>query len=95
MGLNHPNKKEALKNYVRRNKVVVMAVLETRIREQTLRSISSFGSYWEMDSNAGLASNIRIIFLWNNAEVNVTVERKTLNAYIVTLGAKTHISGVM
>lgn len=50
-----------------------MAVLETRIRESSRSCLSSISSGWSMDSNVALARNIRIVLLWNIAEVDLQV----------------------
>lgn len=84
-GLNYPTKKEAIHTYLRRNKVAIMAILETRIREGNLHSSRSFARNWSMDSNVGLASNIRNVLLWNVRDVDVEVlwkDDQCLHCYV-------------
>lgn len=70
-GLSHPNKRDAMNRYASRNKVVFMAVLETRLK--SMDALVSFTNQRKMESNVGCASNIRIVVLWQESDAEVQV----------------------
>lgn len=48
-GLNTTLKRNMMNNYILRNKVVVMAVLETRIRDVNSSLLSAFSKSWMVE----------------------------------------------
>lgn len=55
----------------------VFAVLETRIREENFAVLDSFANKWSMVTNKGLARNIRILLLWDDREIALSVIKMT------------------
>lgn len=59
--LSHPTKRDAIKRFVLKNKVDIMAILESRLRNND--SLYSFISQWHVNSIVGCANNFRIVLL--------------------------------
>lgn len=72
-GLNTTLKLEDVDSYTKRNKVDIMGILETRIRVNNIGVLSSLEKHWCIDSNVGLAKNIRVVVMWKEATMTVEV----------------------
>lgn len=75
-GLNTTLELDVVDSFTRRNRVKqhpdIMSVLETRICVDNTGGLSRFEKHWCIDSNIGLARNIRVV-LWKEATVEVDV----------------------
>lgn len=50
-----------------------MGIMETRIRVDNTTILSRFDKFWKVESNAGLARNIRVVIIWKEAIMAVDV----------------------
>lgn len=76
-GLNDTLKIDVVNSYTRSNKVDIMGVLETRIREENKDLLNQFAIGLSIENNVGIARNIRIVILWKAASLSVDVVCKT------------------
>lgn len=77
-GLNHHNKKEAIKRYIGLHKCQVFAILESRIKHNNIDMVYKyFGSSCHINTNVNMSRNVRIILLWRAAKVVLKVTQKT------------------
>ncbi|KAL9347262.1 hypothetical protein Peur_058628 [Populus x canadensis] len=71
-GLNSPLKQHEVGNLMRKNKLDVCGLLETKLVSFKMTSMQKFRlKKWKVLSNAAAASTARIVVLWNPATVNV------------------------
>lgn len=72
-GLNTPVKHDAIRRYLTSNKLAILAVMETHVRDKNFVVFNSFSSRWSLVTNKGLARNVRIAILWDPQEVVLQV----------------------
>jgi hypothetical protein len=71
-GLNHPLKQHEVTNLMRKNKLDVPGLLETKLASSKVSLMQQFQlKKWKALSNAAVASSARIVVFWNQATVNV------------------------
>ena len=72
IGLNKPLKQNGILNHVKTYKVVVMGILETKIRKLRMMEIvrKKFRS-WEMADNFQHSPNGRILIIWRGDKVDL------------------------
>lgn len=58
-GLSSALKSDTVNTFIRTNRVDVMGLIETRIREVNSSLLSRFGNYWNMVNNLGIARYIK------------------------------------
>lgn len=61
-----------------KNNIQLMGVLETRIRETHSHIIpQSFGQHWSYVHNLDLASNMRVLLLWKDRDIEVQIVHRS------------------
>ncbi|KAJ6856768.1 hypothetical protein NC651_038440 [Populus alba x Populus x berolinensis] len=71
-GLNNPLKQHEVVSLMRKNKLDVCGLLETKLVPSKVSSMQQFRlKKWKVFSNAAAASTARIVVFWNPATVNV------------------------
>ncbi|XP_019244329.1 PREDICTED: uncharacterized protein LOC109224197 [Nicotiana attenuata] len=77
-GLNKSHKQREVRKFLLKNKVDMIACLETRVRKQNAKDIQrKTGNEWKIEDNYEYAPNGRIWLMWKEVDVNVTVLEKT------------------
>ena len=73
-GLNKPLKQNGILNHVKNNKVIIMGILETKIKKQRMIEIvrKKFSS-WEMDDNFHHSPNGQIMIIWKGDKVDLEI----------------------
>ena len=77
-GLNMSLKQNGILKYMRKNKVCIMGVMETKLSQQHLDGIirKKFKA-WQADNNFQLNPNGRILILWKDDKVSLEIIEKT------------------
>lgn len=76
-GLNHPLKQASMREVMVQHHCGFGGFLETRLKGDKFIGIKAkLESCWQVDSNVGLSKNCRILLVWDQSLVNVTVEKK-------------------
>ncbi|XP_059284882.1 uncharacterized protein LOC132038189 [Lycium ferocissimum] len=77
-GLNLPFKQKELKAFMLKNKVSLMAVLETRVKENKVAKVTqTLGVDWQLGFNYNYATNGRIWVGWKPAHLDLTILHTT------------------
>ncbi|XP_021866145.1 uncharacterized protein [Spinacia oleracea] len=77
-GMNDPIKVGEIKKFLAENKIVVVALVETKIKEENCNKIlKKFGSVWQWDFNYSHSPRGRIWLGWKHAVVTVQILQET------------------
>lgn len=76
-GLNSPIKQKEVKHLIVNNNLVLVAILETKFRDENIDKVTKFiFGEWVFTNNNDLNPKGRIWVAWNQSRVNVRVTRK-------------------
>ena len=80
-GLNKSLKQNGILNHVKKNKVAIMGILETKIRKHRMMEIvkNRFKS-WEMANNFQHSPNGRIMIIWKKDKVDLEIKDSNAQA---------------
>lgn len=77
-GLNYPAKQKAIRELIHHNKLAIIGIMESKVKEENIDRISRCsGSSMNVISNLDCHYNGRIMLLWNEDKVEIRVIYKS------------------
>lgn len=95
-GLNNPHKHREVFDFTRKNKIDIIAFLETKLSDGNFQLLSNlvFGG-WHFANNFDLHPNGRILIFWNPASVcldSFDIHDQVINCLATSLGNGSHVA---
>lgn len=73
-GLNSVNKQRELRNYIREQDIVLIAIMENRMQENKIhRIMKRFDNKWTWCANSQYSTRERILVIWRSDRINIAV----------------------